>query len=777
VYRYLGQSIASEASSFDTGANDIDAIRLRYAGRPCLWHLRKLWRPEHAFQTDVHFFGNRRTCIKLKPPLRQAYQLLGQRLKPTLEDYLTYLAELKAHSGANPLVEDEVRRLLHLYRRLGSELCNHTGVVPEFPLLSRQCQLLQPEKVFLGDAPWFEDRINQAAVPLLHINLPVSITHLPWVRSLARAIIEEPKGNWQEIDDPRVRERAERLQTTLRSPEFRKGAARLAAHEYGTCRPRALEWLGQSSVVVVSEVVTDLFLIPDGTPALVGSGISYHYHDSARNMFYLAGEAGKLMRRYLAEMVNAALREYALKDLSGLVEMLDCEPGEIDRTLTQLRIKTLEDDTEPCSWTDEAESDWPDDNDMRIGQAADVADDRRVVDESRVSDSMTRRDEVQEPESAPDGEPAVRKGSGHPTRTGKGSGIYPGEPRLGRSMAGTYEDACESRSPAGQPHNAEPDREAPISAHSSRGGSSPQKHPRAGSAEEPMPSDQQDASRGLAARHIARRPSRQSVANAEDAKHSEVRASEPVRMRAARGRRLPGKRRKDRVATYVSGSLLPDGSVAPAEENEGARRRNIELGQKAVGKVCAFEEEHGRKPTPRGQTHPGYDVDSHDPVVDSLDPQTDSERSIEVKGSAGPWTAQGVALSPRQFQTARELGDRFWLYVVEYADDPERAVVHSIQNPFKKVTEYWFDRGWKQLVDPNEAPSLQGCMETGQRISITNAGDGTIVNITSRGALRVLVVRLDDGRELKRVFNPRTMQVCAPEKGEADRGTYDSVPF
>jgi hypothetical protein len=247
-------------------------------------------------------------------------------------------------------------------------------------------------------------------------------------------------------------------------------------------------------------------------------------------------------------------------------------------------------------------------------------------------------------------------------------------------------------------------------------------------------------------------------------------------MRPARGRRRRGERRKDRVVTYVSGAS-PAAPASPTTESGEDRQRNIELGKKAVAIVCAFEQAHGRNATPRGQTHPGYDVDSSEPVVDSLDPKTAATRSIEVKGISGPWTRLGVALSPRQFQAARELGDRFWLYVVEHADDPARAVVHPIQNPFVKVTGYWFDRGWMQLVDPNEAPSRQGRAEVGQRISIANVGEGTILDITQRGALRVLVVRLDDGREVKRPFNPQTMQVHAQREGGGDDGTHDPGPF
>jgi hypothetical protein len=83
------------------------------------------------------------------------------------------------------------------------------------------------------------------------------------------------------------------------------------------------------------------------------------------------------MRRYLADMVNAAAGENALLDLSGLVEILDCEPGEIERTLTQLRVKQLEDDDEPESWPEEAETEWADQDDAAGSEPADTSQEQR----------------------------------------------------------------------------------------------------------------------------------------------------------------------------------------------------------------------------------------------------------------------------------------------------------------------------------------------------------------------------------------------------------------
>jgi hypothetical protein len=100
---------------------------------------------------------------------------------------------------------------------------------------------------------------------------------------------------------------------------------------------------------------------------------------------------------------------------------------------------------------------------------------------------------------------------------------------------------------------------------------------------------------------------------------------------------------------------------------------------------------------------------------------------IEVKGMRGPWTRQGVALSRRQFEAAQQYGDRYWLYVVEFADDPARARIHPIHNPFARITQFFFDSGWRQLADPAESPSATCQLTVGQRIAVANVGKGEVI--------------------------------------------------
>ena len=97
-------------------------------------------------------------------------------------------------------------------------------------------------------------------------------------------------------------------------------------------------------------------------------------------------------------------------------------------------------------------------------------------------------------------------------------------------------------------------------------------------------------------------------------------------------------------------------------ENSGASmsEHNLEVEKVARKAVCAYERARGRIAKQKDQKHPGYDILSNDP-------HTGKDRLIEVKGVAGEWNQTGVRLSSRQFEDALENGNRYWLYVVEFA--------------------------------------------------------------------------------------------------------------
>jgi hypothetical protein len=76
-------------------------------------------------------------------------------------------------------------------------------------------------------------------------------------------------------------------------------------------------------------------------------------------------------------------------------------------------------------------------------------------------------------------------------------------------------------------------------------------------------------------------------------------------------------------------------------------------------------------------------------------------RRIEVKSTAAEWSIMGMMLSQRQIDQARADGDLFWLYVVEFAEDDEKARVYRVQDPASRISYFGFDGDWKVVAEPD----------------------------------------------------------------------------
>jgi len=90
--------------------------------------------------------------------------------------------------------------------------------------------------------------------------------------------------------------------------------------------------------------------------------------------------------------------------------------------------------------------------------------------------------------------------------------------------------------------------------------------------------------------------------------------------------------------------------------------------------------------------NPGYDIESRDASGKVI-------RYIEVKSLSGRWRNTYAVLSRPQFDKAIDLGDAFWLYVVENAESDQFAI-HPIQNPALKANRFMFDDGWRATSEP-----------------------------------------------------------------------------
>ena len=149
-------------------------------------------------------------------------------------------------------------------------------------------------------------------------------------------------------------------------------------------------------------------------------------------------------------------------------------------------------------------------------------------------------------------------------------------------------------------------------------------------------------------------------------------------------------RKRSRLRTYVA----PDDGEA-GEGLDDEKHSHISALEKAgVARVLDFERKARRTPVEMPQKHPGYDIESRNDVGEI-------ERFIEVKSVAGDWDLLGAGLSRKQFECATELKTKYWLYVVERAEQSDYRI-YRIQDPARKVGQFFYDDGWVGLAEPDE---------------------------------------------------------------------------
>lgn len=168
-------------------------------------------------------------------------------------------------------------------------------------------------------------------------------------------------------------------------------------------------------------------------------------------------------------------------------------------------------------------------------------------------------------------------------------------------------------------------------------------------------------------------------------------SSEPAQ---ARDGWVPPAQSPERMRSYVEHSLNH-------QEGERQRTQAQEDGAAAEERVVEWEQKHGRSAIRLGGNNPGYDITSKS--KDGAD-----DRYIEVKSIAGEWGGTGVRLTPTQFAYAEQLGENYWLYVVEDAKT-EKPIIHAIQNPAAHISAFCFDCGWRDIAEATataKPPSL-----------------------------------------------------------------------
>ena len=165
--------------------------------------------------------------------------------------------------------------------------------------------------------------------------------------------------------------------------------------------------------------------------------------------------------------------------------------------------------------------------------------------------------------------------------------------------------------------------------------------------------------------------------------------SDPDRSQRTPPNKRPRAFKRSRYATYVA----PPGAEAGSDAGGGqAGRSRVERAGIAV--ALEYERARGRAPVEMHKNHTGYDIESKDGDGKTV-------RYIEVKGTSGAWGSDGVGVTAPEFEAAHTHGERYWLYVVEYADT-EGAALYRVRDPAGTVSNFFFDGGWRAVAAPQE---------------------------------------------------------------------------
>ncbi len=225
----------------------------------------------------------------------------------------------------------------------------------------------------------------------------------------------------------------------------------------------------------------------------------------------------------------------------------------------------------------------------------------------------------------------------------------------------------------------------------------------------------------------------------------------------AAARRKPG-----RLVSYAEPLTWED---EDNQEPEGQRQRQ-QVDRAAIDFVLNYERSAGRHAKEMDHSNPGYDIESA-AASDAV------PTFIEVKGLSAEWGERGVVLSRTQFEFSLLHKERSWLYVVEFALDPNRRRLWRVQGPASKANRFGFDFGWRNICEEAEEITMQeAALQEGARYSLEGGSSGTIVSIAARGAIYIVKVKSDSGALIERTGTLQMHYLATGGiDGEAGAGT------
>jgi sacsin len=789
IYRDLGNRLGKETRDDQDGADaddepggidtSLDEVRARFRGVPCLWDTRcqRFWPPEKTFRR-CEGLGRRRASLRLTDQQQdRGYAVLGRGDEPGRDDLLDLLEEIEGESAGSPLDEEDVRAVMAVLRRLDDAPNWLSNQERNVPVLTREGHVASSSLVYDDDAGAYMSGIRPGAVHIVHHDVPRLLRAAVGIPSLAKVLHRELATRpFPATELGALRECAE-IGETMRSPEFAVGLRRFIRDRQPNASMPSLAWLREVAVIAVEPFETVLSLAENGRRREVGRGPSEFHCDDERLEMYVSVDAYDVADTLIAREIERRLGLGELGDLSPLSKIVRAKPGRISALLTALSVRNIHAASGEHSDSEQGADELP----MSLNEAVNEWDDRYGAEEGSENQA-----EVDELENAPsvrasgDAKVGTEDAEDDAGAAGENAAIANWDDGRGEGP----DDAAAS--------GVEDAQEIPRVNHL-RGGERP---PRYGVSDSTSPRDEVSSSRTASPldgrspdgtdRTGGVRPDRGqpdprqvhsaggSATGAVGVPNPEARRSGTYENDSGDGFQSPrgaGEARTSgrsghqgpsrRVVTYIVSQAGVETVESDAGDDESLA--NMAVGRAAEEFVEVEESRTGRLAERRPHNNPGYDIYSV-----GADPG--DIRYIEVKGVSGEWGAGGVPLSARQFEMAWHERDKFWLYVVEFAQDPERRRVTRLQNPVGKVTQYRVDSGWRSLGFATEA-ELSGQEArpaqpaTGDLVTLADGRSGTILEVRGAGMLVQLSIQLSDGAVESTLFKPDRMTVIKRVEG------------
>lgn len=609
--------------------------------------LKCLRLPRDVYQSDTKGMSPIKASVESKVDgIERGMKLLGRLERPGIADIADTMLRLRDRGTI--LSESELKAVLVCLKRLASLLIESP---PEEPLVvalpNEEGAMLDPDDLIWVNDPVLGEQLNINSDTRVNDGVSSSLYDFVSIPCLSDAEAS-PHGDFAISNSPKLIKRCEEIGNLLRSSQFLDALNRIAKTEKRQLFKANLAWLEHVQVDGYREVNCEYKIkLSSGKKISIGTAttdVTYIPIGEGGRFFVSESALDSDLEFHFSKALRRQLDSEAPTSNDGIASIqpiLTKSPESLPKLLDKLRFARLD------GVLENDDDDNVDDNSHYFGDE-DANSDEDDEHDDEVSEAVAAIPEVGSQDNAQD----------TPIDQDDDEEEY-------------AEDVNPDNQDSGHPDDRKPNRNIG----------------------EPIHSGRKTDHESLLSRFPLKNKS--GVAHGRMTQGDKKSGSNPNKP-DAKTRQQDGFWISRPKTAKQDGEERASGFSQNDEDEDGNR---LKIGDLAVGWVLQYEHSQGRNAISMAHANPGYDIESRRGTI--------VERFIEVKGIDGAWGLHGVALSSIQFFRAlypeygqpsncKPLSDRFWLYVVENARDPQKVRIHMIQNPAALATQFRFDYGWRE---------------------------------------------------------------------------------